>query len=298
MRADRFDEMAAFAKVVDEGSFSGAARALRLTPSAVSKLIARLEGRLGARLFARSTRALVLTPEGETFHRSCIDILDRVDEAERAVAPPATPRGRVRVNSAVPLGRRLILPFLPDFLARYPHVEVDVTLTDAVVDLLAEGVDIAVRAGPLVESALTARKLVDSPRVIVGSPDYLARCRMPQAPGDLSSHDCLTFNFRRAEEGWPFRIGGIVRRMAVRGPAKAGDGETLRTLALAGVGLARLAGFHVREDIAAGRLVPVLEAYNPGDREPVHIVFSGGRAMPSRVRAFIDFVAERSAQLG
>ncbi len=156
----------------------------------------------------------------------------------------------------------------------------------------------ALRAGPLAESSLTARKLIDSPRVIVGSPAYLERRQFPTSPDDLPAHDCLTFNFRRAEEGWPFRIGGVVRRRAVRGPALAGDGETLRSLALAGVGLARLARFHVQDDIAANRLVPVLEPYNPGDCEPVHIVFPGAQALPSRVRALIDFLVERSAKGG
>jgi DNA-binding transcriptional LysR family regulator len=120
---------------------------------------------------------------------------------------------------------------------------------------------------------------------------------VPQEPDDLTGHDCLAFNFRRAEEGWPFRFGDAVRRRAVRGPVTAGDGETLRSLALAGVGLARLAGFHVREDIAGGQLIPVLEPYNPGDREPVHVLFPGVGVMPSRVRVFIDHLAERSARL-
>jgi len=152
MRADRFEEMATFARVAETGSFSAAARALRLTPSAVSKLVARLERRFGARLFTRSTRALALTPEGASFHRHCVEILARIDEVERALAAGAEPRGRVRVNASVPVGAKFVVPLLPDFLARYPHVEVDVTLGDEVIDLLAERTDVAVRAGPLADS--------------------------------------------------------------------------------------------------------------------------------------------------
>lgn len=173
-----------------------------------------------------------------------------------------------------------------------PNVQVDITLTDAVVDLLSERADVAVRAGPLADSTLTARKLLESPRVVVASPGYLNDRGTPAEPNDLFHHNCLNFNFRRVEEGWPFRIDAATRRIAVQGTAAAGDGETLRSLTLAGVGLARLATFHIADDIKAGRLIPVLEDFNPGDCEPVHALFLGGGFMPSRLRTFIDFMVE------
>ncbi len=288
--------MATFVRVVETGSFSAAARALRLSPSAVSKLVTRLETRMGVRLFARSTRKLAPTPEGEIYHRSCVAILSQVDQAELAVAACATPHGRVRVNASVPVGARLIVPIVPAFLARFPHAQVDITLTDTVVDLLSERADVAVRAGPLPDSAFAARKLLESPRVVVASPAYLKHHGVPATPNDLVRHNCLNFNFRRAEEGWPFRIGTATRRMWVQGTASAGDGETLRSLTLAGVGLARLAEFHIASDIDSGRLVPVLEDFNPGDCEPVHALFLAGASMPSRVRAFVDFLVESVVQ--
>lgn len=294
MRSDRFEEMSIFAKTVEKGGFSKAARALRLTPSAVSKSIARLEQRLKVRLFVRSTRSFALTAEGEAFHCKCLEILTLIGEAERLVAPPATPRGLVRVNAPVPIGTQFIVPLLPRFLDRYPEVDVDLTFSDTLADLRGEAVDVALRAGPLADSSLTVRKFLDSRRMIVGSPAYLARRGTPTTPRDLARHNCLAFNFRRAVEGWPLKSARSVKRMTVRGSVTAADGETLRALALAGVGLARLAEFHVHRDVAEGRLVPVLESCNPGDREAVHILFSGGDTMPSRVRAFIDFLSEHN----
>jgi DNA-binding transcriptional LysR family regulator len=293
--AGRAGEMEVFARVVEEGGFSAAARALRLTPSAVSKLVARVEARHGVRLLARSTHAMTLTPEGEAYYRGCRRVLAEIEAAEAALDGGARPRGVLRVNASVPFGSRFVVPLLPAFLGRYPGLRVDVTLSDAVADLLAGRVDVAVRAGPLPDSALAARKLLDSPRLVVASPTYLARRGAPASPGDLARHDCLGFNFRRAEEGWPFAQAGRTRRVAVSGSAAAGDGETLRALALAGVGLARLAAFHVAGDVAAGRLVPVLQPFNPGDREPVHAVFLQGDPLPARVRAFVDFLV---AELG
>lgn len=285
-------EMAVFARVVETGSFSAAGRALELTPSAVSKLITRLEARLGVRLLARSTRAIALTAEGEAFHQSCIRILAEIEEAESTVAAGATPRGRVRVNASVPVGGRLVVPLLPQFLARHPGVEIDITLTDTVVDLFSERADVVVRAGPLADTALVARKLMESRRVVVASPAYLDRRGVPRAPDDLCRHDCLCFNFRRVEDEWPFVVEGAAYSVPIAGSATAGDGETLRSLAVAGIGLARLAEFHVAADLAAGQLVPILEKFNPGDREAVHALFPGGGPMPSRVRAFLDFLVE------
>lgn len=287
----RPDEMAVFARVVEEGSFSAAGRALGLTPSAVSKLVSRIEARLGVRLLARSTRAIALTAEGEAYHRGCLRILADIEETEGALASGATPRGRVRVNASVAVGGRLVVPLLPEFLARHPAVEIDITLTDTVVDLFSERVDVAIRAGPITDSALLGRKLMESRRVVVASPAYLERHGSLCAPRDLKDHDCLGFNFRRVENDWPFELDGGGLRIPVTGSVVAGDGETLRSLALAGIGLARLAEYHIASDLAVGRLVPILEAFNPGDRETVHALFPSGDLMPSRLRAFVDFLA-------
>src|SRR5687768_1651343 len=159
LEVNRSGEMEAFVRIVELGSFSAAARALKMTPSAVSKLVSRLEARLGARLVNRSTRKLRLTPEGATFFERSVRVLRDIDAAEREAAPGASPRGRLRVNANLPFGLHCLIPLVPDFLARHPHITLDLALTDAVVDLLEVRADVAIRTGPLRESRLVARKL-------------------------------------------------------------------------------------------------------------------------------------------
>lgn len=294
---NRAGEMEVFVQAVELGSFSAAGRRLELSPSAVSKVITRIEDRLGTRLLVRSTRTLQLTPEGETYFNRALRILADIEEAERITAQgaAAVPRGRLRVNASVPFGALCIAPLVPEFLRLYPEVELDLSLTDGVVDLIEERADVAIRVGPLRDSNLMARKLRANPRIITASPSYLAKHGMPERPEDLARHNCLNFNFRRSLNEWPFRepVSGQLRTLAVTGNFKANNGSTLRQLTLAGLGLARLGTFHVERDIAKGDLVPVLEAFNPGDVELIHAVFAGHEHLATRVRAFVDFLAER-----
>ncbi|MDG4883298.1 LysR family transcriptional regulator [Mesorhizobium sp. WSM4884] len=291
---NRSGEIEVFVRVVEAGSFSAAARALRMTPSAVSKLIARLEARLGARLLGRSTRRLQLTPEGVAFHDSGVRILADMDAAEREAAAGAAPRGRLRVNSYVPFGQHRLMALLPRFLEKYPEIFVEAVLTDSVIDLLEERADVAIRAGPLRESRLVARKLGQSRMVVVASPAYLEARGTPRKPADLSNHNLLAFGFVRHIDGLPF-IGpdGAPIIVPIVGNATVSDGEAMRLTTLAGAGVARLARWHVEPDIVTGRLVPLLEEFNPGDEEPTHAVYVGqGKHLPARVRAFLDFLAE------
>lgn len=281
-------------RVIERGGFSAAARVCGMTPSAVSKLISRMEQRLGTRLVNRSTRQLQLTPEGCVFYERGVRLLADLDEAERCASAHAAPRGRLRVNANVPFGHHFLLPLAPEFLARHPDVTLDIVLTDEVVDILEQRTDVAVRAGPLKSSNLMARTLGATRMVIVGAPGYLARHGMPATPDELLLHNRLGANYVRAQPGWPLRQGAEEIVVPATGNALASDGEALHRLALAGLGLARLAAFQVREDIAAGRLLPVLEELNPGDVEEVHALFVGpGGYLPLRVRAFLDFLAER-----
>ncbi|USQ95670.1 LysR family transcriptional regulator [Caulobacter sp. RL271] len=294
---NRSGEMEVFARVVEEGGFTAAAKALGMTPSAVSKLVARLEARLGSRLVVRSTRKLQLTAEGLTFHERALRVLADLDEAERSVAACAAPRGRLRINSNVPFGLHHLLPLIPRFTALHPEVQVDVTLTDQVIDLLDERAELAIRVGPLKPSQLVAKKLGDSRMALVAAPDYLARRGTPKHPDDLAHHDLITFNFARHRDEWPFLMeggpgAGERTWLPARGRAMVGDGESAGRLALAGQGITRLSMFHIAEDVAAGRLVPVLEAFNPGDVETISAVYVGHAGpLPARVRAFIDFLA-------
>jgi DNA-binding transcriptional LysR family regulator len=290
---NRAAEMEVFVRVVDLGGFTAAAREFRLTPSAVSKLISRLETRLSSRLVNRSTRKLQLTPEGETFYSRAVQVLADMEEAEREAAAGACPRGHLSVNCNIPFGTRHVLPLIPSFLAAHPEVTLDLVLSDTVIDLLQERADVAIRVGPLRDSSLVARKLGTSRMVVVASPAYLARHGTLSSPEDLVRHRSVGWTFFRTIGGWPFHIGNDVETVLPPPAARASDGEAVRQLALGGVGLARLALFHIGPDIDAGTLVPVLENLNPGDREDIHAVYLGkGGPLPARVRAFIDFLAE------
>lgn len=290
---DRARSMEVFAATVAEGSFSAAGRCLGLTPSAVSRTIDRIEARLGVRLLLRSTRALALTAEGEAYLRAARRILADLDDAEQVIADQGAPRGRLRISAAQAHGRLTIVPLLGDFVRRHPNILVDISLADRLVDLAAGQADVAIRFGPLADSLLTARRLGESRRVIVASPAYLAQHGTPGVPEDLHGHNCLNFNFRRAEPIWPFRNGAREYSLPVRGNIEANNGETLGQLAAAGVGIARVGAFSIADEIASGALVPILEDYNPGDVEAIHAVFAGGANTPARVRVFVDFLAKR-----
>ena len=290
---NRSGEIEVFVRVVERGTLSAAGSLLGMTPSAVSKLISRLENRLGVRLLHRTTRKLQLTPEGAAFYENGVRILGEIETAEREAAAAAVPRGRLRVNCNVPFGQHYLLPLIPAFLTQHPEIAVDVMLTDRVVDLLEERADVAIRAGPLRDSQLIARKLWQSRMVVVAAPAYLAAHGTPKTPADLADHNCLDFCFTRIVEGWPFldRDGSAVT-VAPQGNSLVSDGEAMRLLALSGLGVARLAQFHIGRDIQAGTLVPVLEDFNPGDEEPLHAIYVGqGGHVPARVRAFLDFLA-------
>lgn len=290
--ADRARSLEIFATVVDAGSFSAAGRLLNLTPSAVSRTIDRIEARLGVRLLLRSTRTLTLTAEGQAYLQAARRIIADLDDAEREIADQGAPRGRLRVSAALSHGRLCIVPLLGKFARQYPHILVDVALTDTLVDVAAGQADVAIRFGPLADSMLTARKIGETGRVIVASPDYLARHGTPRTPEDLHGHNCLNFNFRRAEPTWPFRRDGQEFSLCVKGNIEANNGETLGQLAANGVGVTRVGAFSVAAELASGALVPLLEAFNPGDVELIHAVFVGGANIPARVRVFVDFLIE------
>lgn len=292
-RIGRTGEMAVFLAVVETGSLSGAARKLGLTPSTVSRTVARTEARLGVRLMVRTTRTLHLTAEGESYGRAARRILADLDEIEHAIADRGCPSGRVRISAATAHGRLVVVPILAELSARHPGLVIDIDLSDELVDILGGRADIAIRFGPLADGPLTARRLGHTGRTVVASPAYLDRFGTPARPADLAQHNCLDFDFRRSERGWPFREDGRDYTLAVTGSMQANNGETLVQLALAGVGITRVGNFHITDELATGRLVPLLESFNPEDREAIHAVFVGGAAMPARVRVVVDFLVEK-----
>ncbi|HEU0095710.1 MAG TPA: LysR family transcriptional regulator [Rhizomicrobium sp.] len=285
--------MAALVAAAREGSLSGAARTLGLTPSAVSRIVARTEARLGVRLIVRTTRSLHLTTEGEAFARNARRILADIEESENTIADQASPRGRVRISMASAHGRLVVVPLLEEFVTRHPGITVEIELSDELADIIGGRTDLAIRFGPLADSPLTARRLSETGRTVVASPAYLARFGTPRTPADLIHHNCLNFSFRRIEPGWPFREGGRDYILAVSGNMTANNGETLVQLARSGIGITRVGNFHIDGEIAAKQLVPVLEDYNPRDTEAIHAVFLGGASMPARIRVLVDFLAER-----
>lgn len=288
---NRFGDMETFLAAANGGSFAAGAKALRLTPSAVSRSVARLEARLGVRLMQRTTRSLTLTPEGQAYRDRISALLAEVDTVEQTLGQvPAGPRGPLRINAAVPFGMLYLLPILPRFTEAFPEVTVQLSLSDAVVDLIEERADIAIRIGPLRESNLRAKRLGHSRMVLVASPDYLAQYGTPATPADLGRHKCLRFSFRRSIDGWPFRIGSRVVQRPVEGAFFGNSGEVVHAMAVAGGGIARLGFFHAAADIAAGRLVEVLADFSAGDGEDIHAVYDGHQRLAARIRAFLDFL--------
>lgn len=304
-------EMEIFVRVYETGGFSAAARSLGLTPSAVAKAIQRLEARLGATLFQRSTRSLRPSEEGEFYYERARAILTEIDAVDASLGEHAVAaRGLIRVNTTVPFGTHVLLPIIRRFQTAHPEVTLDLTFTESVVDLLAERTDVAIRVGPLKDSRLMKRRIGASPLLYVASPRYLETAPPLRRPEDLARHNCLHFNFRRNVGEWTLfdrpenrSEKGTRKIFAAPGKLLVSSGETMRDLLLAGHGIGRLAGYHVAKDLKAGRLVPVLPQYDPRDLEEVHAVFlsggglSGGSrfSLPARTRLFIDFVAAQAA---
>jgi DNA-binding transcriptional LysR family regulator len=294
---NRIGELQVFLRVVETGSFSEAGRALLTTPSTVSKLIARMEARLGVRLMERSTRKLSLTDEGKSVYERGKALVANFEELELDIAKGASQaRGTVRVNASMGFGTMGLVPLLPEFWDAHPNIVIDLSVSDELVDLYLDRTDIAFRIGNLVDSNLIARRIGAAQRKIVASPAYLERHGTPHAVEDLDRHNCLGFNFRRAAPVWPLKEAGAVVNRTVRGNLLTNNGGTVRHLAIAGAGLARLGEYHVRDDIADGRLVEVLADAGCGDEEEIHALYIGGPLMPQRIRIFLDFFVPRLQQ--
>lgn len=282
-----------FVRVVDAGSFSEAARGLLMTPSTVSKLIFRIEQRLGTRLLERSTRKLSLTDAGRLYYERSSQLLAELDEIEGSLTRDArTAHGTVRVNASVAFGTFGIEPLLPAFWQEHPGILIDLSLSDEIADLYLDRTDVAFRVGTLSDSTLTARRIGVARRKMVAAPSYLATHGIPATIDDLDNHNCLSFNFRRSNPVWPLNQGGRIVDRMVQGNLLANNGETVRRLAVAGAGIARLADFHIDPDIATGRLVEIL-AESGHDTEEVNALFLGGQHVPQRIRLFVDFIIPR-----
>lgn len=285
--------MAVFAAVVEARSFSSAAVRLALSKSAVSKQVSRLEDRLGARLLNRTTRRLSLTEVGETFYRHCVRVLEEAEAAEQAVTHlHEEPRGRIKINAPMSFGILHLADAIPDFLARHPQVTVDIDLSDRFVDLIEEGYDLAIRIANLNDSSLIARRLAPVRRIVAGSPAYFAEHGVPERPADLKDHNCLRYTYVADGREWRFRGSDGEEAIEVSGSMRANNSDVLRGAALAGVGLMMAPTFIVGDEVRAGRLRPVLTEFEIADLG-IYAVYPHKRHLSPKVRAFVDFLAER-----
>ena len=292
---DATSDLRVFVRVMDRGSFSNAAKDLRLTPSAVSKLISRLEDQLGVRLLERSTRRLALTPEGETFLSRARRIVADIDEAEAEVMQArGAPRGRLRINSGTAFGLHQLAPALADFLARYPEIDVDLSITDRLVDLIEEQADIAVRSGHIPEGPLIQRKVADLQRVICAAPSYLKRRGTPHVAAELKDHDCIVVAGPGLNR-WPFKSRSGVDVVEVRPRVSTDDAEAALRLAIEGAGIIRLSDVIVGGPLRDGELTALLTDSHYVEPFPLAAIYPAGRQRLPRVAVFIAFLMERFA---
>jgi DNA-binding transcriptional LysR family regulator len=285
--------LAIFVRVAERRSFVRSARELGMTQSGVSTAVSRLEDQLGVELLVRTTRSVNLTEHGAALLERGRQVLADLDEAEQVLASARlTPRGRLRIDVPVCFGRIRVVPLLGAFRAQYPQIQVAASFTDRYVDLVEEGVDLAIRLGPLQDSTLVARRLTGSRFRVVASPDYFARHGRPRSLDDIARHNCLAFTLRetRGVRAWRFRRGDEDVNIVPAGDMSFSDAAALAAATVAGFGLAQMRDYYTDDAIAAGVLEPVLEKFKPA-ADQVSLVYPQSRHLSPKVRVFIDFMA-------
>lgn len=294
---DNFSQLQAFMWANEHGNFSAAARANGLTPSTISKLITRLENRLQVRLFQRGNRSLTLTEEGSAYLVSAREVINAMAEADSlAEAFPTRVSGSLRIHTMTTFAKHQIMPWLPEFLATYPGLTVDIQVGAQYVDHFDQGLDIAIHSGVLPDSSRIARKIGESAWVTCASPEYLACRGTPVHPEELMTHDCFNFGFNSAWNNWQFVVNQEKVTIAITPKAVFAQGDLLRDIALGGGGIVKLAQFHIGADIKARRLVPVLQAFDIPTKEPIYLIYSNRKHLSPRIRVFRDFLEQKLLQ--
>lgn len=293
MKLPDFEAWAIFASVVEHRSFSGAAVALAVSKATVSKAISRLETRLGTTLFHRTSRRLTLTDSGQALAERAQRILVEGQAAEeQALNAASAPSGLVRIAAPLTFGIKHLGPVLADFLAEHPTIRVDLRLSDAFVDIVGDGIDIAIRIAELPDSSLRARRLGPVTTHIVAAPVYWERQGRPRHPADLAAHACFTYANTANPDVWRFRkAGGEEAAIRVEGPIRADNGEAMLPALRAGLGVAVLPGFIVDDDLAAGTIEAVLPEWSAGS-SALHLLTPPGTLRPARVEVLMDFLTE------
>ncbi|MFT3691281.1 LysR substrate-binding domain-containing protein [Paenirhodobacter sp.] len=287
------EELRTFIAVADFGSFAEAARHMGRDTSVLSRRINALERRLGVRLLARTTRAVVLTEAGEQYHRRVQTILEELEAASRDVSDIAvTPRGLLRVSMPLAFGRRWIAPLLPGFAADFPEIRVDVRFSDRHVDPVPEGFDLTLRVGQLADSACIARRIGTYRTMLVAAPAYLAARGVPERPEDLGEHACLCFTGHVTWPRWPLSKGGRRVMVEPKGPIISDSAEILVDAAVAGAGIILAPDWHVIDHLRRGELVELLPGWSAANDGPINVILPPGRIVPAKVRVFIDRAAE------
>ncbi|MFC3097513.1 LysR family transcriptional regulator [Alteraurantiacibacter palmitatis] len=284
--------MQTFVAVAEAGSFSAAATGQGVTQSTVSKQVAALESHLEARLFQRTTRSLALTEEGQRFYDAAKQALAAIDEAKARISAAPQAKGLVRVTCPQSLAERKVAAMVKQFLDCHPGIAVELVISDRALNLVSDNLDMAIRVGQLVDSQLIARRIGVARRMLAASPEYLARAGVPVIPADLKDHDCVLFSLLGAGNEWRFTGGRSVR---VNGRLRANCPSTLRAAALAGADIVQSARWLFEDDLATGRLLPVLPDFEP-EPMPIHAVLPSGHHISARTRIFLDFLAECFAQ--
>ena len=279
-----------FARVARTGNMSAAAREMSLSPAVVSKRVSLLEDRLGARLFQRTTRQLTLTETGEGYFKRVVDILSLVEEAEDFVSRRNTkPRGILKVSAPTSFARRHVTPHLAAFLARYPDIELDLHLTDAFVDIIRDGFDLAIRIGELQDSSLVARKLAIDHRVLCASPVYLAKAGMPKSVDDLENHNCIGAGL---QEAWRLEGPNGVKLARIHSNVRTNSADFVRDALIAGLGIGLRATWDVGQELKSGELVRILPDFRGSSTLAIHAVYPSRDFMPAKVNVFIEHLAE------
>jgi DNA-binding transcriptional LysR family regulator len=290
---DRIEAMSTLLAVVEAGSLSAASRKLRVPLTTVSRRISDLEAHLKTQLLNRTSRRVTLTDAAESYIQACRRILDELDEAERVASGEyRAPQGELTVTASLVLGRVHVVPVAAAFLKAYPDILLRLRLSDRVVSLQEEHVDLGIRTGPLPDSGIVARRIGSVRRILCASPDYLLSRGRPETPEDITAHDCVTFTGFTHAESWEFQTGGSPASVPIRSRLQVDAAEAVVEAALAGAGIARLFSFHVAQAVKDGRLSLLLEQFEPLPL-PVNIVYLGGGLLPLKVRAFLDFAAPR-----